>query len=99
MVSNNIFELGLKPRTLVVYCCLLRHMDNSTHHCWPSRKTIAGLCSCTERTVDKAIHELCGIGLVKKEERYAADGRRTSSLYTMRGLPSEESPVQETGSG
>lgn len=28
MVSNKIFELGLKPRDFIVYCCLLRHSDN-----------------------------------------------------------------------
>ena len=29
-VPNQIFELGLKPKEFVVYCCLLRHSDKNT---------------------------------------------------------------------
>ena len=83
MVSNRIFDFGLTPRTFAVYCCLRRHKSQTTNDCWPSRETIARMCRCTRRTVDKALHELCDIGLVKKEKRYAADGRRTSNLYTV----------------
>ena len=87
MVSNWIFDLELTPRTLAVYCCLLRHKSQITNGCWPSRETIARMCRCTRRTVDKALHELCDIGLVKKKERYASDGRRTSNLYIVCDLP------------
>ena len=30
IVPNQIFELGLKPKEFVVYCCLLRHSDKNT---------------------------------------------------------------------
>lgn len=83
MVSNQIFDFGLGPRAFVVYCCLLRHKDHANNDCWPSRNTIAGLCGCTRRTVDKALHELCEVGLVKKQKRHAADGRRISNRYIM----------------
>lgn len=35
MVSNRIFDLELTPRTLAVYCCLLRHKSQITNGCWP----------------------------------------------------------------
>ena len=37
IVPNQIFELGLKPKEFVVYCCLLRHSDKNTDNCFPSR--------------------------------------------------------------
>lgn len=99
MVSNRIFDFGLTPRTFAVYCCLLRHKSQTTNDCWPSRETIARMCRCTRRTVDKALHELCDIGLVKKEKRYAADGRRTSNLYTVCDLLPERYAEQNTTPG
>lgn len=30
IVPNQIFELGLKPKEFIVYCCLLRHSDKNT---------------------------------------------------------------------
>ena len=38
IVPNQIFELGLKPKEFVVYCCLLRHSDKNTDNCFPSRR-------------------------------------------------------------
>lgn len=99
MVSNRIFDFGLTPRTFAVYCCLLRHKNQTTNECWPSRETIAKMCRCTRRTVDKAMHELCDSGLIKKEERFADDGRRTSNLYTVFDLLLERSSGQEIASG
>ncbi|MBE6636166.1 MAG: helix-turn-helix domain-containing protein [Ruminococcaceae bacterium] len=45
IIPNQIFELGLKPKEFVVYCCLLRHSDKNTDNCFPSRRLIADECS------------------------------------------------------
>lgn len=86
MVSNRIFELGLKPRDFIVYCCLLWHSDNNTHTCFPSRRLIAKECCMDRKTVDSAIEDLSALGLVKKICRHRKDGRRTSNLYYVANL-------------
>lgn len=66
MVSNRIFELGLKPRDFIVYCCLLRHSDNNIRTCFPSRRLIAKECCMDRKTVDSAVENLSALGLVKR---------------------------------
>lgn len=86
MVSNKIFELGLKPRDFTVFCCLLRHMDNESGSCFPSRKLIAKECLIDKKTVDSAIESLSALGLVKKVCRHRENGTRTSNLYYVTNL-------------
>lgn len=64
MLPNKIFDLELKPRDFIVYSCLVRHKDNETHTCYPSRKLIAKECCITLRTVDKALASLQNLILV-----------------------------------
>ena len=66
IVPNQIFELGLKPKEFVVYCCLLRHSDKNTDNCFPSRRLIADECSMDKKTVDSALKELEARGLISK---------------------------------
>ena len=86
MVPNRIFDLGLKPRDFIVYCCLLRHSDNNTSTCFPSRRLIAKECCMDRKTVDSAVETLANIGLVKKIQRYRENGTRTSNLYYVADL-------------
>ena len=51
IVPNQIFELGLKPKALAVYCCLLRHSDKNTDNSFQSRRLIADECSMDKKTV------------------------------------------------
>ena len=81
IVPNQIFEFGLKPKELAVYCCLLRHSDKNTDNCFPSRRLIAGECSMDKKTVDSALKELEARGLIKKLCRYRENGSRTSNMY------------------
>lgn len=73
IVPNQIFELGLKPKEFVVYCCLLRHSDKNTDNCFPSRRLIADECSMDKKTVDSALKELEAEDL----SRRCADTERT----------------------
>ncbi len=86
IVPNQIFELGLKPKEFVVYCCLLRHSDKNTDNCFPSRRLIADECSMDKKTVDSALKELEVRGLIKKVCRYRENGSRTSNMYHLVSL-------------
>ena len=86
IVPNQIFELGLKPKEFVVYCCLLRHSDKNTDNCFPSRRLIADECSMDKKTVDSALKELEARGLIKKVYRYRENGSRTSNMYSLASL-------------
>ena len=86
MVPNRIFDLGLKPRDFIVYCCLLRHRDNNIRTCFPSRRLIAKECCMDRKTVDSAVENLSALGLVKKVCRHREDGTRTSNLYYVADL-------------
>lgn len=86
MVANKIFDLELKPRDFIVYCCLLRHSDINEHTCFPSRRLIAKECNIDIKTVDLAIKKLTALGLVKKMHRYREDGTKTSNLYYVADL-------------
>lgn len=85
MVANKIFELGLKPRDFIVYCCLLRH-SNEKMKSFPSRKLIAIECCMDKKTVDSAIQNLSALGLVKKICRHRENGTWTSNLYYVTNL-------------
>jgi predicted transcriptional regulator len=80
MGSYEIFELGLKPKEIAVYCCLLRYC-NQDGSCYPSRRLIAEKCSIDKKTVDSALKTLEELGLIKKVSQYRSDRTRTSNLY------------------
>ena len=86
IVPNQIFELGLKPKEFVVYCCLLRHSDKNTDNCFPSRRLIADECYIDKKTVDSALKELETRGLIKKVCLYRNNGSRTSNMYNLASL-------------
>ena len=86
MVSNKIFDLGLKPRDFIVYCCLVKHRDNEKQTCFPSRSTIAKECCNDKKTVDAAIKKLAELGLVQKINRKRMNGSDTSNLYVVNNI-------------
>ncbi len=86
MISNKIFNLGLKPRDFIVYCCLVKHKDNENNTCFPSRSTIAKECCIDAKTVDAAVKNLTASGLVQKINRKRVNGSHTSNLYVVNNL-------------
>ena len=80
-VANEIFDLRLKPRDFIVYCCLLRHSNSRKHSCFPSRRVIASECQIDKKTVDTALNSLIDRGLIKKVHRKRGDGSKTSNQY------------------
>lgn len=90
MVSNCIFEFGLKAIPFTVYCCLVKHSDKKSGCCFPSRKKLAKLCNISLQSVDNALRELEAVGLVAKQERFRQNGSRTSNCYIVKFLQDGE---------
>jgi hypothetical protein len=81
-----IFDQPISEHAKLIYLYLCRCAD-SAGQSFPSRSTIADKCSVSIRTVDKALTELAGIGLVLKERRIDASGDYTSNLYVVSDTP------------
>ncbi|MCF0247814.1 MAG: helix-turn-helix domain-containing protein [Synergistes sp.] len=91
IVDNFIFECGLKPRDIAVYCCICRHTNRQSGVAFPSRRTIAKECGIGKvDTVDTALKVLCEKGLIIKRHGYRADGGFQSNVYTIAAPESKE---------
>ncbi len=83
-VDNRIFDLGLKPREIAVYCCICRHINSQSGVAFPSRKTIAKECGIGKvDTVDKALKILCESRLIHKCRQYLLNGGCSSNIYSL----------------
>ena len=83
LLPNSIFQEGLLPRDLSVYCCLKFH-SGEYFTCFPSRKTIAKECRISLPTVDAALKVLEDKGLISITHRFDINtGNRQSHLYTI----------------
>ena len=51
--------------------------------CWPSVATLAKQCSMSTRTVQRALQDLIGAGLLNRDLRRRSDGSTTSNLYQL----------------
>ena len=75
-MSNAIFYYDLKPIPLAVYsylvCCA-----GQKDLCWPSIKTIALLCNCSENAARDAVKQLTDRGFIRKVKttRCARNGK------------------------
>ena len=82
--SNMTFRYGLTPIQLSVYCYLVS-CAGSADDCFPSVKTIALYCNCSESSARKAVRRLDELGLIRceaqyRENRYGA-AEQTSNRY------------------
>lgn len=69
-VPNTLVECSeISPKTLVIYCAIKRYMNKETLECYPSLKTVAKQCGCSEKTVKNAIDELIENEFIFKENR------------------------------
>lgn len=70
------------PIAIIVYAALAVYRDPEDNTCFPSQATLARNLNISISTVKRALNELCGLGVVKKEIRYnPATGGKTSCLY------------------
>ncbi len=66
---------------LVILYLINRADDNMT--CFPSVKRIAGDCSMSTRTVQRAINDLIHAGFLIRESRFHEKGGQRSNYYTI----------------
>lgn len=83
IVPDWLTRKRLSGRALQVYSVLASFADRKTGQCWPSHRTIANQCGCSEDTVKRAIRELRKLGAVEVGIRVTQGGQQTSNLYTV----------------
>ena len=79
-VRQDIFELGLKSKEVIVYSYLCSAV-NQNNECYPSIKVIAEACDLSETTVKGTIKELINKNLIEKVSQYRSDGGKKNNLY------------------
>ena len=87
-VDAKVFDLGLKSIPFAVYNYLV-FCAGHKRNCFPSVRTIAKKCCCSESAVRSAIKELTALGLISKEYCYRENryGVRQQTSNTYRILP------------
>ncbi|MFW6270779.1 MAG: helix-turn-helix domain-containing protein [Bacillota bacterium] len=89
MIDNELLEredLGTYEKLLYITLCKFAGQENT---CFPSRKTLAKLVSCSVKTIDNKLKNLIDKGLISKEKRRNDKGEHTSNLYIIRGVAKE----------
>lgn len=88
-LSNAIFCYDLTPIQLAVYsylvCCA-----GSKERCWPSMKTIAACCGCSETSARAAVKVLDERGFIRRVDtynEYKGERRQTNNTYYIHDLP------------
>ena len=83
-VPNEVFDVGLEPLAIVIYCYLLRVEDRKDFTCYPSYKTIGKHVGLSKNTVAKYVRSLEEKGFIRTEESRITrkDGmKRNGSLH------------------
>ena len=74
-------ELPPRAKSLYMY---LKDRSNRDGECWPAIKSISRDTSMSVSTVKRAIADLVGCGLLRKENRFRENGGTTSSRYFLK---------------
>lgn len=77
---EKIKDLNLPHRAVVVYYYLCERA-NKEGECWPAVPTIAREINLSEKTVRRAILDLCKVKVVETEQRYRTKGGKSSLLF------------------
>ena len=89
-VLNMVHGYGLTPYEFTAYCYLIC-CAGSRGVCYPSVKTIAGVCVCSENTARKAVYSLAEKMFIRIVETYSSltngRNRRTNNTYFILDLP------------
>ena len=89
-MDNRIFNYALRPITFAVYSYLVS-CAGSRGYCFPSVRTVALKCCCSESAARSAVKELEALGLIRKEYGYRENRfgvrQQTSNRYYILPLP------------
>ena len=77
---EKIKDLNLSHRAVVVYYYLCERV-NKEGECWPAVPTIAREIKLSEKTVRRAILDLCKAKVLETEQRYRTKGGKSSLLF------------------
>jgi Helix-turn-helix domain len=83
MVPEWVLYGGVSDRALRVYAVLGRHADSHSGVAFPRRRRLADLCSCSVKSIDRAVAELVEIGAVIVQHRQSENGEYASNLYIL----------------
>jgi transcription initiation factor IIE alpha subunit len=72
-----------KTADKLVYVMLCMHANNTTKESYPSVKTLAKECSCSENTVRNALRKLKDLRLIDVKERKSKESGQLSNLYVL----------------
>lgn len=79
--DDRVFSLSISRNAKLLFFALQTFRDNKTGYCWPSYATLADMVGVSRPTVIKAMGELTGLGVVKKESRSLSGGKPSSNGY------------------
>lgn len=68
---------------IAIYTVLARHADRTTGESWPWIRTVANKLRLGRSTVKKYLRKLERCGLIEIEDRWNAEGDRSSNLYRL----------------
>lgn len=89
-MDSRVFDQRLKPIPFAVYSYLVSCAGNR-RTCFPSVRTIAAKCSCSESAARSALQALEDRGLIRREYSYRENRygvrQQTSNLYSILQLP------------
>ncbi|MBX6361683.1 MAG: helix-turn-helix domain-containing protein [Acidobacterium ailaaui] len=100
-VTNVVLEDTVfldKPAQKLVYVMLCMHADNHTKTSYPSVKTLAKECCCSETTVRAALKRLKELRLIDIRERKSKENGQLSNLYVLLNPPEEYTYIVRGGS-
>lgn len=80
-------EILDKSAQKLVYVMLCMHADNVKKTSFPSIKTLAAECLCSENTVRAALKKLKEVGLIEISERKSKESGQLSNLYVILNPP------------
>jgi hypothetical protein len=96
MVPEWLIDSGCTDKALRLYTVLARYADNDDLTAYPGRALLAKRMGCHRASVDRAVEELVNLGAITKTQR-VADGRYTSSLYTVHRIRRTPERPSRTG--
>jgi hypothetical protein len=93
VLITGMADLRIKPIHLAVLLQLIAAWGPAGPHPFPSRARMRKQIGCDKRTLDKAIKELIGLGLVEKRKRPGRTGGWWTNEYDLSGLVARLAPL------
>jgi hypothetical protein len=88
-VPTWLMQCGVSSRALQVYAVITTYIDvnDVAKGCWPSKRTLAAACRCSQSTLRRAMQELKSLGALDELPRLRADGSHTSNRILLMPEP------------